>query len=73
VPLLQKTRRHRSELARGIGCRLILFSWISWISWAMQLVSRNDRWPPGINRNSGRAASCWGSRTGFRRQAGADL
>jgi hypothetical protein len=67
VPLLQTTRRHRSELARGIGCRLILFSWISWISWiswvswiswAMQLVSRNDRWPPGINRNSGRAASC---------------
>ena len=50
VPLLQTTMQHRSELARGIKCKLIFFSW------AMKALSRNDRWPPCINRNSGWAA-----------------
>jgi hypothetical protein len=38
VPLLQTTGQHRNEVARGIGCRVILFGW------AMQALSRSDRW-----------------------------
>jgi hypothetical protein len=52
VPLLKSTRQHRSELARGIGCTVIPFSWVSWV---IQASSRSDRWPSCINRNSGRA------------------